>query len=39
MRGAAKTAGDQRALLRLLAMTATPDYRSAVAALAERTTF
>ena len=39
MRGAAKTTGDQRALLRLLAMTATPAYRSATAALAQRTTF
>lgn len=39
MRGAAKTAGDQGALLRLLAVTATPAYRSAMAALAERTTF
>jgi hypothetical protein len=39
MRGAAKTAGDQGALLRLLAVTATPAYRSATAALAERTSF
>jgi hypothetical protein len=37
MQGRAKTAGDQAALLRLLAVTATPAYRSAAMALAERT--
>jgi hypothetical protein len=37
MQGRAKTAGDQAALLRLLALTATPAYRSAAMALAERT--
>jgi hypothetical protein len=37
MQGRAKTAGDQAALLRLLAVTATPAYRSAALALAERT--
>ena len=38
MQGRAKTAGDQRALLRLLAMTATQAYRTAARALADRTT-
>lgn len=37
MRGSMKVAGDQAALLRLLAVTATPAYRAATAALAERT--
>jgi SCP-2 sterol transfer family len=37
MQGRAKTSGDQAALLRLLAMTATPAYRAAARALAERT--
>jgi hypothetical protein len=37
MQGRAKTAGDQAALLRLLAVTATPAYRSAAMALADRT--
>lgn len=37
MQGRAKTAGDQAALLRLLALTATPAYRSATRALADRT--
>lgn len=37
MQGRAKTAGDQAALLRLLAVTATPAYRAAARSLAERT--
>jgi hypothetical protein len=37
MQGRAKTAGDQRALLRLLAMTATPAYRAAARALDDQT--
>jgi hypothetical protein len=37
MQGRAKVAGDQGALLRILAMTATPEYRSAAAALEDAT--
>lgn len=37
MQGQAKVGGDQAALLRLLALTATPAYRVATARLAERT--
>jgi hypothetical protein len=38
MQGRTKVAGDQAVLLRVLAVTATPDYRVATARLADRTT-
>jgi hypothetical protein len=37
MQGRAKVAGDQRMLLRLLALTATPEYRAAASRVEERT--
>ena len=37
MQGRTKVAGDQKALLRVLAMTATSEYRAATAAAADRT--
>jgi hypothetical protein len=37
MQGRMKTSGDQAALLRILAVTATPEYEAAVVASAERT--
>lgn len=37
MQGRMKTSGDQAALLRVLAVTATPEYENAVRASAERT--
>lgn len=38
MQGRTKVGGDQAALLRVLAVTATPEYRAATARLAERCT-